>query len=197
MGESARRYHHGDLRAALLSRAEAELSRGSVGSLSLRGLARDLGVSHGAPREHFRTKQALLDALAETGFERLGRQLDDAMTDDQGTFTQRLTVFAQAYVRFATRHPSLIELMFASLHRPDADRSLRGANDRAFAAPVSLIASALDGGEIVVDPDRAAMTIIATLQGLAWLANSTVIGERPVEAVVADTVETMARGLQR
>lgn len=198
MGESARRYHHGDLRAALLSGAEAELSRGSVGSLSLRGLARHLGVSHGAPREHFRTKQALLDALAQTGFERLGRQLDEAMRDYEGTFTQRLTVFAQAYVRFASSYPSLIELMFASLHRPDADRSLREANDRAFAAPVSLIASAFDGGEIAAaDPDRVAMTIIATLQGLAWLANSTVIGERPVDAVVADTVETMARGLQR
>jgi AcrR family transcriptional regulator len=197
MSEAARRYHHGDLRAALLSRAEAELSRGGVGSLSLRGLARDLGVSHGAPREHFRTRQALLDALAETGFERLGRQLDEAMTDLQGTFAQRLTVFAQTYVRFASRHPSLIELMFGSLHRPEADRSLRDANDRAFAAPVSLIASALDGGEIAADPDRVAMTIIATLQGLAWLANSTVIGQRPVEAVVADTVETMARGLQR
>src|SRR6202011_1583088 len=130
MGESARRYHHGDLRAALLSRAETELSRGGAGSLSLRELARDVGVSHGAPREHFRTKQALLDALAETGFQRLGHELEAAMAGNQGSFSERLTAFAQTYVRFASRQPALLDLMFTSLHRPGSDPSLREANDR-------------------------------------------------------------------
>jgi hypothetical protein len=54
------------------------------------------------------------------------------------------------------------------------------------------------GGETGSAPaPHVAMTTIAMLQGLAWLAHSTVIGERPVEVVVADTVETLARGLQR
>jgi hypothetical protein len=101
------------------------------------------------------------------------------------------------YVRFASRQPALLELMFASLHRPGADRSLREANDRAFAAPIALIASARANGEIVADdPDRVEMAVLATLQGLAWLANSSVIGDRPIDTVVAETVETLSYGLK-
>jgi AcrR family transcriptional regulator len=197
MADPRRRYHHGNLRAALLARAEDKLSREGTHTLSLRELARDVGVSHGAPREHFRNKQALLDALAETGFQRLGQQLDAAMTGNEGGFTERLTVFAQGYVRFASRQPAMLELMFASLQRPGADASLREANDRAFAAPIAFIANAQANGDIVADdPDRVAMAVLATLQGLAWLANSSIIGDRPIETVVAKTIETLAHGLK-
>ena len=70
MTATARPYHHGNLRPALLGAAERALARGR--ELSLRELAREIGVSHAAPRRHFADKQALLDALALDGFERLG-----------------------------------------------------------------------------------------------------------------------------
>ena len=60
------RYHHGDLRAALIARATEVIATGGVDALSLRELARDIGVSHGAPGRHFPDKQALLDAVALT-----------------------------------------------------------------------------------------------------------------------------------
>ena len=197
VADPQKRYHHGDLPAALLTRAERKLSREGAHVLSLRELARDVGVSHGAPREHFRSKQALLDALAETGFQRLGRGLEAAMAGNRGSFAEQLTVFAQAYVRFASRHPALLELMFTSLHRPGADPALREANDRAFAAPIALIATARANGEVVADdPDRVEMAVLATLQGLAWLSNSSVIGDRPIDTVVAETIETLTYGLK-
>ena len=74
---TARPYHHGNLRPALLAAAERALARG--GELSLRELAREIGVSHAAPRRHFADKQALLDALALDGFERLGREMAAAV----------------------------------------------------------------------------------------------------------------------
>src|SRR5919107_3634135 len=77
MAVTARPYHHGNLRAALLEAAERALARG--GELSLRELAREVGVSHAAPRRHFADKQALLDALAEGGFERLGAEMRAAI----------------------------------------------------------------------------------------------------------------------
>ncbi len=157
-----------------------------------------MGVSHGAPLEHFRNKQALLDALAETGFQRLGRELEAAMTASQGTFAERLTVFAQTYVRFASRQPALLDVMFTSLHRPGAHPSMHEANNRAFAAPMALIADAQSDGQLAADdPDRAAMAVLATLQGLAWLANSSVIRDRPIDTVVAETIETLTNGLRR
>src|SRR3954469_7536348 len=77
MAVSTRPYHHGNLRPALLEAAERALARGD--ELSLRSLAREVGVSHAAPRRHFADKQALLDALAEDGFERLGSEMRDAI----------------------------------------------------------------------------------------------------------------------
>src|SRR3954451_7013819 len=109
----ARRYHHGNLRSELLVAAERTLCERGAGELSLRELARDVGVSHAAPRRHFRDKQALLDALAEDGFERLRRELDEAMGAADGDFGARLAAFAHTYVRFATRNRALLELMFA------------------------------------------------------------------------------------
>ena len=74
-----RPYHHGNLRSELLACAERALGEGGLAQLSLRELARQAGVSHAAPRRHFADKQALLDALAQDGFERLGRELRAAI----------------------------------------------------------------------------------------------------------------------
>ena len=149
MAVSQRPYHHGNLRAALLARAEETLSQEGAGELSLRELARQVGVSHAAPRRHFPDKRALLDALAEDGFERLGRDLREAIDAAGERFEDRLLAFAQAYVAFATRHAALLELMFAGKHRPGAAESLRAAADRAFEAPLALIAEGQAAGEVV------------------------------------------------
>jgi AcrR family transcriptional regulator len=197
MLDAGKPYHHGDLRAALLERAEYKLATEGAQSLSLRELARDVGVSHGAPRQHFPNKQALLDALAEIGFERLGQDLSAAMAKDRRSFTDSLTVFAQTYVRFASGHRALLDLMFASLHRPGVDATIRQANDRAFALPITLIANAQTNGEIIAgDPDRVATAVLAALQGLAWIATSGTIGDRSVDEVVAGTIETLIYGLK-
>jgi AcrR family transcriptional regulator len=188
-------YHHGHLRVALLERAEEMLMATGASGLSLRELARAAGVSHGAPRRHFPDKQALLDALAEDGFERLGRELNANMAAADGTFTERLVVFAQTYVRFAAQHSALLTLMHTSNDRPDAQQ-LRAANDRAFAAPIALIADACRRGEIVNDPDRVNMAVLAMLQGLAVLVTTGMSRERPLDSLVSASIETLVDGLR-
>src|ERR1700736_2304387 len=103
-----RPYHHGNLRTALLAQAERTVRDHGVQDLSLRELARQLGVSHGAPRRHFSDRQALLDALAEAGFARLGAELRSAADDAGADFEPRLMAIAAAYVRFATHDASLL-----------------------------------------------------------------------------------------
>jgi AcrR family transcriptional regulator len=189
-------YHHGNLRAELLASAERKLETSGVAGLSLRELARELGVSHGAPRQHFPDKRALLDALAIRGLERLGGQLDESLSAASGTFTDRLLAFASAYVDFATHHPALLALMFARKDRADS-AGLREANDRAFAAPSALVADALASGEIRSDDsDRIAMALLATLQGLAAVITSGMIGTRDPQTVVAGTIATLIHGLR-
>src|SRR5438132_6802885 len=133
---TARPYHHGNLHAALLAEAERTVRDRGVQALSLRELAREVGVSHGAPRRHFADRQALLDALAEAGFERLGAELRGAFDGAGEDFEARLRATAAAYVRFATRDAALLELMFAGKHR---EQSLHEASARAFSVLLDLI----------------------------------------------------------
>ena len=64
-------YHHGDLRHALIQAAQEILETEGLAALSLRGVARRAGVSPAAPYHHFPDKRALLDAVAERGFDAL------------------------------------------------------------------------------------------------------------------------------
>jgi AcrR family transcriptional regulator len=197
MAAHARPYHHGSLRAALLACAERTLSEEGAGQLSLRELARRVGVSHAAPRRHFADKQSLLDALAEDGFERLGSELRGAMAAAGGAFHARLLAFAQTYVRFATQHAALLDLMFAGKYRPGAADSLREAADRAFEAPLALIVEGQAAGEVVPgDPEGVAVVAWAALQGLAALVNSGMLDDAGLDDLVADAADRLLLGLR-
>ena len=146
---SDRPYHHGNLRTALLAQAEKTVRERGVQELSLRELARDVGVSHGAPRRHFSDRQALLDALAEAGFERLGAELRSAVDDAGDDFQARLRATGAAYVRFATRDAALLELMFAGKHGEHSG-ALNEAAERSFAVMLELIEQGQADGAIEV-----------------------------------------------
>ena len=191
---TARPYHHGSLRPALLAAAERTLARG--GELSLRELAREIGVSHAAPRRHFAGKKALLDALALDGFERLGLEMAAALEQAGPAFADRLAALARTYVRFATEHGALLELMYAGKHRPGAD-ALREAADRAFAGPLALVAEGQTAGEVVTgDAEQLGLVTWSAFHGLAAMANGGLLGDRPLEPLVDEAVERLLEGLR-
>ncbi len=197
MAVSQRPYHHGNLRAALLARAEETLSQEGAGELSLRELARQVGVSHAAPRRHFPDKRALLDALAEDGFERLGRDLREALDAPASGSRTGCSPSPSPYVAFATRHAALLELMFAGKHRPGAAESLRAAADRAFEAPLALFAEGQAAGEVVPgEVERVSIVAWAALQGLASLVNAGMLDRAGLDEVVADAVHRLLLGLR-
>lgn len=192
----ARPYHHGNLREALLERAGRTVDERGAQALSLRELAREVGVSHAAPRRHFPDRQALLDALAEDGFERLGDEMRQAVRGAGASFDARLHALSQAYISFATEHAALLELMFAGKQRAGADR-VRETADRAYAAPLEVIAEAQAGGELPPgDPARVGVVAFATLLGLAAMANGGMIEGAPVSELVTDAIDQLLDGLR-
>ena len=104
-------YHHGDLRRALLDAAAAVLADAGVAALSLRDLARRVGVSAAAPYHHFANKAALVDALAEDMMARLDGALADAAARATDPLAQARAV-GVAYVQFAVAHPDGFRLAF-------------------------------------------------------------------------------------
>jgi AcrR family transcriptional regulator len=189
-----RPYHHGNLRIALLAQAERTVRERGVNELSLRELAREVGVSHGAPRRHFPDRQALLDALAEAGFERLGAELRAAVEGAGEDFRARLEATAKAYIHFAVDDAELLELMFAGKHRESAD-VLVAAADRAFEVLFDLIhqgqaEGALESG----DPERVGLVLFATVQGIAALVTSRMVAADQLDWLLPDAIAHFLRG---
>ncbi|MGW4368382.1 TetR/AcrR family transcriptional regulator [Nocardia takedensis] len=190
-----RAYHHGDLRAEILQRAEATLRESGVDGLSLRRLARDIGVSHAAPTRHFKDRQALMDALAVAGFDRLAASFGDL--DTHARLDEPMRAMASAYLRFATENSALLALMFARRHSPVAGDEMARAVDRAFATPVALIARAQDLGEVIPgDPRRIALAWVAALQGLATFLGSGLVAPGDADAWLDDTIGHVMLGLR-
>ncbi len=105
-------YHHGDLREAVMTAALAAIARDGVASVSLRELARELGVSHSAPAHHFPDRIALFTALAAAGFDGLYARMSQAVGAAANTPAARLSAAGQGYVLFAAENAACFEVMF-------------------------------------------------------------------------------------
>ena len=193
---ATRPYHHGNLRAALLARAVEVVDERGAADLSLRELARDVGVSHAAPRRHFADRQALLDALAVEGFDRLGEDLRAAVDHAGTAFDTRLEELARAYLAFATHHAALLELMWAAKRRQESD-ALHAAANHSLATMLDVIADAQASGELAPgDRERVAIPIFATLQGLTAMANGGMLDAEQVDEALTVAIEQLLDGLR-
>lgn len=189
-----RPYHHGNLRDELLSAAEATLRERGQEDLSLRELARQVGVSHGAPRRHFTDRQALLDALAISGFGRLHEALRAALAESGPDFPSRLRVMANTYVRFATDNAALLELMFATKHRESAVE-VREAAIPAFGLLYEVMIQGQGSGEVAAgDVEQVSIVLFATLQGIATLINGDMVDAAQLDELTTQATQQFLRG---
>jgi AcrR family transcriptional regulator len=155
-------YHHGDLRQAFITAAAEAITENGAAALSLRDLARRVGVSHAAPVHHFGDKAGLLTAVAVEGF----RLLADALKAAGPEFLE----VGVAYVGFAVDHRAYFEVMF----RPDLYR----ADDPGVVAAREKSGRALAEG--AGDP-TARLAAWSLVHGLAtlWLSGSLDRGDDP------------------
>jgi AcrR family transcriptional regulator len=148
---SRQTYHHGDLRAAILTEAARLVADRGADGVSLRELAREAGVSHAAPAHHFTDRRGLFTALAAQGFELLAAALAEARP--------RFLDAALAYVRFAIEHPGHYRVMF--------DKSLLDPSSRELAAAEAAAGAELSRG-VASLPDRHAQADPRGAQLAAW-----------------------------
>jgi AcrR family transcriptional regulator len=177
----SRPYHHGALRDALIEEAQLLLAEQGLAAVSLRELARRVGVSHSAPERHFPNRQALLDALAARGFVLLGQAIRQAIAMD-GDRQDRFTAAAKAYVGFALDNPALLELMFASKADQENEAIATAAED-VFALTAEVMGeSPEDATAMTASPLR--LVVAATLQGIANLAAAGRIQRDEIDRVI-------------
>lgn len=129
--KTARGYHHGALRPALLAAAEELIAERGVDGFSLRETARRAGVSPAAPAHHFGDMRGLLTALAAEAFRRFADALAAADAEG-GDRVTRIRAQGTAYVRFALENRALFDVMWRKALLDRDDPELLAAGDRAF-----------------------------------------------------------------
>jgi AcrR family transcriptional regulator len=156
----------------LVDAAEEILAERGLEGLSLREVARQAGVTHGAPLRHYPSYAALLAEVAARGFQ----TLDDAVESAAAAVapgagpTARLAAGARAYLDCAIARPAVFALMF----RPELLDASHGSflrdSEGAFEQLVRLVRGAQDGGwHTRRDTRQLAGSLWASIHGLASL----------------------------
>jgi len=126
------RYHHGNLKPALIRMGLEILVSEGTESLSLREVARRVGVSHAAPYRHFADKNALIVSIAEEGFTLLNQELEETSRRTGGLKApERFRELGLAYISFAKRYKQYMKVMFGSFIAdykvfPDLEKKVLG-----------------------------------------------------------------------
>ncbi len=117
----SKKYHHGDLKNALIAAGIKILAKEGVSGLSLRKVARKAGVSHSAPYAHFPDKQSLIAAISTEGFKQLYSELDAAVLPYSGDPQRQLMEGAWAYIQFALNNTDTFNIMFSGVLEKEKD----------------------------------------------------------------------------
>ncbi len=106
------RYHHGDLRQALIDASHQLLVEKGAENFTLADACRVAGVTTAAPYKHFRDKLEILEAIVEQGFERMADRLMTAVREKGEGTIEGLIAMGQAYLAFAVDETAVFRLMF-------------------------------------------------------------------------------------
>jgi AcrR family transcriptional regulator len=160
--KNQQQYHHGDLKAAILKRSAEIISTEGIEALSLRGVARDLGVSHGAPNRHFKSKSELLSALVTDIWNKMRdatlQSVDSIETDDPQI---RLNALGRGYLRWALQNKSEFQAMSHPDLRLYADNAVKASQQ----ALHNVIESAVHAAQIAgryPDTNLSLLTLFTT-----------------------------------
>lgn len=174
-GSRERREHEKrELRAAILQAAAELLLAQGYEAFSLRGVAEQLGYSATTIYLYFANKDDLIEAIVDDAFERLERQLVEALTIAGDDPRRRLTALADAYIHFGLDNQTLYRLMF--LQRPEFLLSCRTGEKLPRVAAMrqledDVVAAALSVGALPPgDPQGYADLLWSQMHGIVSLA---------------------------
>ncbi|MFI5782738.1 TetR/AcrR family transcriptional regulator [Nocardia sp. NPDC051570] len=174
------------LRERLVSTGVELLEQVGAGQLGLRAIAREAGVSHGAPRRHFPTHSSLLAAVAARGFTDLRAEFEAHAAAEPRARIERM---ALDYVRFAGERPEMFTLMFRHDLLEGSGENLRRQTLPFFRDWTELVAAC-----VPAHPGDHALELWANLHGIA-----TLVANRSIELIAprADVAELVRATLAR
>lgn len=159
-------YHHGRLRPALLEAAFSLLDSAGVDGVTIRAVARKIGVAHSAPANHFKDRTSLLTAMATLIFDDLTQTITRNLADLPVASTlaagrARIRVFADTLVTFGLEHPHRYRLLWRRDCLNDEDEELQRGMDQIYEA----LLAELDGKDASRSSETDAIALWSLLHG--------------------------------
>ena len=192
------RYHHGDLRRALLDEALRTIQQDGVDALTLRTIGVRLGVSRTALYRHFTDKRALLSSVATEGFRLLTERLLNAW---KAGGIRGFNAMGVAYIRFAMGNPSHYRVMFGGfVDDGPRDDDLMRESTAAFQALVDAIVALQQEGAVRKDDAlQLAQFIWAVVHGVSMLIIDGRLAHHraPIDDLIQFAVERINTGVAR
>jgi AcrR family transcriptional regulator len=192
------RYHHGDLRRALLDEALRTIKQDGVDALTLRTIGVRLGVSRTALYRHFTDKRALLSSVATEGFRLLTERLLNAW---KAGGIRGFNAMGVAYIRFAMGNPSHYRVMFGGfVDDGPRDDDLMRESTAAFQALVDAIVALQQEGAVRKDDAlQLAQFIWAVVHGVSMLIIDGQLAHHraPIDDLIQFAVERINSGVAR
>lgn len=173
-------YHHGNLRDALVQAALDALEQDGPAALSLRSLARAVGVSPTAVYRHFANKDDLMAAIATEGFEGLSGEMTRRLAGEpDAPALRRLMILGEGYSGYAMSHPAHYRLMFGKrMVNKDDYPALARAAAHSYGMLEHAVAEAVATGELPNVPVPLLSTMAWSLMhGLSSLHNDGMLND--------------------
>jgi AcrR family transcriptional regulator len=192
-------YHHGDLRRVLLETAVRVVEKEGIAALSLHALTKRAGVSSGAPYHHFESREQLLAAIAEQGFELLALEMRRAADEVNDEARVRLEALGRGYMRFALAHRGHFRVMF----RPELQAQVSDEQKLTHNDAFKMLAQAIErcqreGLAPEGDPMRLVLIAWSTVHGASslWIDGSlSSVNLIPTGEVLTSVVTSTIAGL--
>ncbi len=164
-----RRYHHGNLKEALVEAARRFIAERGLTGFTLVDAARLVGVSPAALYRHFRGREALLEEVARLGFAELAERLARALRGP-GTPLERFTRMGEAYLTFAQEEPGYYAAIFEARPAGPGGRCEPARDTNAFDLLVDALKTTFPHGFGGVEPRFLALEVWALSHGIATLS---------------------------
>ena len=194
----AKKYHHGDLKNALIKAGVEILSKEGIEGLSLRKVAQRAGVSHSAPYSHFPDKQSLIAAISTEGFNQLYAELDVAVLAYPKSPKKQLQQGALAYLQFALNNTDTFKIMFSGVLEKEKEYpAFVEISHKTFQRVVDVVRACQGAGIMrATSPEMMAVAAWGQVHGIVSLAlegqiSHTVLDGHAIQDVVSFAVEQM------
>jgi AcrR family transcriptional regulator len=163
------RYHHGELREALIRATRQLVEKHGAENFTLADACRVAGVTTAAPYRHFRGKEEILAEIASRGFAELSKR-STAMLAKEGDGTlEGIVAMGQAYVAFAVEETAVFRLMFGQQPSLKQAEHVLGASHACFSKLIEQVTLYCNRNKVRGDTQQIALRLWTFVHGAASL----------------------------